>query len=130
MVGVYTCSFPLTSFATILDQDALPGSPSSLPTSPQSHLRPLSPLVHKHQKGDGPRSPSSPISQSLSPSLRRHGGEENDHLQNKLGLELSPFDTASMFSVPSTLSLHSHVEGVASRYEEQEVHIKILLLFF
>ena len=52
--------------------------------------------------------------------------EEDDHLQNKLGLELSPFDAASVFSMPSMLSLHSHVEGVASWHEEKEVHILLL----
>ena len=125
VIRVCTFSFPLALFTATTDQEALPGSPISLPTSPQSHLVPPSPLV---KKGDGPPSPLGPTFQSLTPSLRRrHGGEEDDHLQNKFRLELSPFDTSSVFSMPSMLSLHSHVEGVASRHEEQEVHtIKLL----
>ena len=108
------------------DQEALPGSPS-LPASFQSHPKPLSPLVHRHQRGDG-----LPSSESLSPTVplsspsrvrrRRHLSEEDDHQQNKVGPELSPFDTASIISMPSMLSLHSHVEGIASWHEEKDVH--------
>ena len=53
-------------------------------------------------------------------------GEEDDCLQNNLGLELSPFDTTSVFSMPSMLSLHSRVEDVASRHEEKEVYTLLL----
>jgi hypothetical protein len=115
--------FQPVSFVATTDQEALPGSPS-LPTSSQSHLRPLSPLVHEHQRGDGPSSPRSPTIPLSSPFLRRrHLTGEHDHLQKELGLEFSPFDAASIFSMPSMLSLHSHVEGVTSRHEEKEVHI-------
>ena len=113
-------------FVATTGQEALPGSPS-LPASFQSHPKPLSPLVHRHQRGDG-----LPSSESLSPTVplsspsrarrRRHLTEEDDQQQNKLGPELSPFDTASIISMPSMLSLHSHVEGVASWHEEKEVH--------
>lgn len=123
MVYMTVCCFlslkHVLEFITAVDQGSAPSSP---PTSPRPHFNvPLSPLVRFQQKAD--RLSPSPTHESLrfpSPLPRRRYVEE-DHLQDKLGLELSPYDTASMYSMPSVLSLHSQVGGVVSRHEDQEV---------
>ena len=39
--------------------------------------------------------------------------------------ESDPFDTASLYSAPSLLSLHSTIEGGSSRHEEEKSGVRI-----
>lgn len=106
------------------DQAKVPQVPSSSPpVSPGLHVPlPLSPLVQFRRTTDETSpflKPDSMIAMSPSLRKRRHDGEL---FPDNLEVEVSPFDTASVLSLPSMLSLHSRVEGAVSKHEEQEVY--------
>ena len=94
-------------------------------SSHHNHLTvPLSPLVqYRHRAGETSNhlKPTASFGVEIPSPRRRHRHEEEDVLQSKFELEVLPYDTASVLTAPSMLSLHSHVEAVASRQEEQEV---------
>lgn len=123
-----SCAFSLTvesKNVSYIDEEASASKSPSSPTSPPAHVMvPLSPLVKHQLKADGSNFPLRPSAsyQVATPSPRiRRRNVEDDILQNNFELDVFTHDTASVFSMPSMLSLHSHLEGVASRNEDQEV---------
>ena len=119
-------SIKFTAWYIVVDPEAPVHSPSSPPTGSQSnHLTvPLSPLLNYQQVPGGSNSPLklSPSFRDDSPLPRRRRNVEEDVFPGRFELDALPYDATSMFSAPSMLSIHSHVEAVASRHEDQEVY--------
>ena len=70
--------------------------------------------------------PTTPTTRMVPSILKQR--KKSELLQDNLftiGPEHDPFDTASLYSAPSLLSLHSTIEGGSSRHEEEKSGVRI-----
>ena len=125
MISFFTIKLALKKNPISSDEGGDSLDESSAPTSAVRlrHLKvPLSPTVQCQCKSDESNpllKPSIPIQLATSsPRTRRRHVEDDICLRNSFEFAN---DTASVLSMPSMLSLHSQLESIASRHEEQEV---------